>query len=530
MASCRCCAVLLLAALIAVLLGVWTVTRTTTLDRGHDGAPGDDFDEPLETFEASLKGSEEIERNRIQVASTDSRSEERHAGATDGGNEDERHAGATDSGNDELSLDGEPDRVSNTQENANELSLGAGENDELPLRVGHGGPIISMGPTPRAEKHQKDAPTKVPRPTVPPELLAYDEGRVVDEDLFEAYQEARYADLRAYLKVIKHKLKAKNLKVSFYPNRAELEPVKKAFATMGAKIQQLGKGGKAAEKSGSDLVVVYSYVANKYKSRLDVGKHALALEQPFLRPQRFLPKVQGDVKNDVHRSYTWDGNNYRGMHPQPSATLPAHKRWARKFSKDLRIKRRPGIENATRAVILGQLETDSTQVPIRRRFGSSNAFYQWAADEVKRLAPHLQVLFKAHPQEMKRTKKYFVPTGAVDASKKDLKQALSDAAVAIVANSNAGLVAMGAGVPVLALDPGFMGWRCSLHDPEDLRRLPDLATTIDQSKCMHEVALGQWAYDEVKNMLSVYLNPDNYWYNKTLMPRISGRAAPAEAA
>ena len=74
---------------------------------------------------------------------------------------------------------------------------------------------------------------------------------------------------------------------------------------------------------------------------------------------------------------------------------------------------------------------------------------------------------------------------------------------------------MQVGVPdVLAIDPsGFItGWRCSMHDdPEDLRRLSDLALSIDQSRCMHEVALGQWAYSEVKTMLSVYLNPDSYW-------------------
>ena len=93
------------------------------------------------------------------------------------------------------------------------------------------------------------------------------------------------------------------------------------------------------------------------------------------------------------------------------------------------------------------METDSTERPIRRRFGSSNAFYQWAADEVKSLAPYLTVMFKAHPLEMKRKRMYFVPAGAVDKSKKDLKVVLSKAAVAIVANSNAGLLRNAGGGP-----------------------------------------------------------------------------------
>jgi hypothetical protein len=84
----------------------------------------------------------------------------------------------------------------------------------------------------------------------------------------------------------------------------------------------------------------------------------------------------------------------------------------------------------------------------------------------------------------------FVPPGAMDAGG-NLAEALAGAAFAVTWNSNSGVDAAMAGVPVVAMDEGSMAWPVAAHDLGAVPRLPERRPWAAQ------LAWCQWRPEEI---------------------------------
>lgn len=246
------------------------------------------------------------------------------------------------------------------------------------------------------------------------------------------------------------------------------------------------------------IITAPRYKAAAFQPRLDAGAHTIVLEIPHLRGAR---NKKGDYLfgGQITRTMMWDNVNNHALHPEGEM-----ERWE-KYQRFAPLKPwKTGCGGY--AVVLGQLSSDATQLPIKRRWGTPQAFLQ---DMVDRLREKLSipVYFKAHPEEMKVFgKKYFRPTGAVDVSSQPMDKVLDQAYLAVIANSGAGLLALREGVPVLAADPGFMGFRCSLPGLDNLGDLP----LVDRTPCFNHVAWSQWGEKEMVAGIHALFNPDYY--------------------
>ena len=328
-----------------------------------------------------------------------------------------------------------------------------------------------------------------------PGLMDYDTSRDVNVTMHREYQARRLAEMREYLKRLEQKRREGTLTVGIYPAhraKTDLKAITTAFQRYGAKITLLDKLNLPANWTTlHDVLVLYAYQPARFQDRIDMGKHTLVVELAYFR---------GKVGGSTYQSYTWDGVNNRGIHP-----IGPEKRWS-KMSHSLPIK--PWRHECGGGVlILGQVSTDRTQVPIHRRFGSSGAFYQYIADRLREKTGR-RIFFKAHPEEMAKNKKYFVPKGVKDVSKKNLDGIWKSVYMAVTGNSNSGVAALMNGIPVYAGDVGFMGWRCAVTDAEDTDNLQ----LVDRNACFTAMAYSQWTNAEVATgpALDVIMDPDHY--------------------
>lgn len=327
-----------------------------------------------------------------------------------------------------------------------------------------------------------------------PSLQEYDVGTEVDEARYNAYQAARLRELSAWLRDMGDRLREGKLSVGVYPaHRRELQAIASGFRALGAKVDLHDKAKLSKDwHLRNDVLVTYAFNPGRFQARLDAGKHTMVVELAYIR---------GKVMGTVQQSLTWDGVNNRGLHP-----VGPPERW---HAMAKSVKAAPWTDGCRgSAVIFGQVSDDRTLIPITRRWGSPNAFLQWATDRIRAVS-NLSVFFKAHPSEIAKKKgKYFRPQGAVDVSRHSMDSVLRKAQFAVVANSGAGVHALLAGVPVFAADPGFMGWRCALHDLSDLGNI----SLYDRSSCFSQIAHSQWSMKELGNGVALrhMMNPDNY--------------------
>lgn len=139
-----------------------------------------------------------------------------------------------------------------------------------------------------------------------------------------------------------------------------------------------------------------------------------------------------------------------------------------------------------------------------------------------------QILFRAHPEEVAKTNgKYSKPKGAVDATKAGYEATLAKADVVVTGNSGAGVEAMLKGIPVLAGDPGFMAWQCSLHRVEDLFDM----RLRDHDACFHQILTSQWSNADIgRGALRYILDPINYRPERQRPPPIVRNATCTDEA
>eukprot|EP00873_Tetraselmis_striata_P015884 jgi/Tetstr1/436148/TSEL_024995.t2 len=352
-----------------------------------------------------------------------------------------------------------------------------------------------------------------------PELLSYDSGQEIDEAMYERYQTRRLQDLSAFLERVQEQLKQGKLRVGIRSaDRPEMGPIKGAFKKLGAKVTGWTKRQEQADPAlptRFDLLVTYAYQPRRMFDRLAAGNHTLVVEKAYLR---------GKIKGATHQSYSWDGVNNRGLHPAGDP-----RRWAA-LGRSLRPQAWRVRSGCPRTVVLlGQERFDRTQFPIRRRFGSSAAFMQYMVDQLRAKGPpDLKILFRAHPEEVAKTNgKYSKPKGAVDATKAGYEATLAKADVVVTGNSGAGVEAMLKGIPVLAGDPGFMAWQCSLHRVEDLFDM----RLRDHDACFHQILTSQWSNADIgRGALRYILDPINYRPERQRPPPIVRNATCTDEA
>lgn len=159
-------------------------------------------------------------------------------------------------------------------------------------------------------------------------------------------------------------------------------------------------------------------------------------------------------------------------------------RWDKIFSHQIDAK--DWQKNGSYAVIAGQVKRDASI-----RHLSAYTIYTDLIYELNNL--NIPVIFRAHPLE----KSKFIPIKnnlkfEYD-SNKSLNDTLLKARFTITINSNAGVVSLISGVPVITLDKKSMVYDYSSHSVFDNLVYPD------RSSWFHKMAYTQWSPSEIRN-------------------------------
>lgn len=133
------------------------------------------------------------------------------------------------------------------------------------------------------------------------------------------------------------------------------------------------------------------------------------------------------------------------------------------------------------ALVCGQVIGDASLAQVN--------YTQWLRDAVRAARSYgLPVKFRRHPHP--RAARDGLGLG-VEFSRGTLEQDLAGAAVAITCNSNSGVDAALAGVPVVTYDRGAMAWPVAAHDIGQLVR-------PDRSQWLFDLAYAQWTLGEIQ--------------------------------
>lgn len=195
------------------------------------------------------------------------------------------------------------------------------------------------------------------------------------------------------------------------------------------------------------------------------GKEYIVLELPYWGPR--------NVASMQMCSAGWNGLN--GRADFKSADSPPD-RWERYG---------PGLKDwqtgGKYALIMGQVPGDMSHA-----HADIGAWYRRMVDEWSQVMP---VAFRAHPKGSSFTGNVIRLNGPMD-------EALAQAAVAVTFNSNSGVDALIAGVPVYTEDPGSMAYNVSSHSVGEILR-------PDREQWAHDLAYCQWTLDEYRSGLAV---------------------------
>ena len=137
-------------------------------------------------------------------------------------------------------------------------------------------------------------------------------------------------------------------------------------------------------------------------------------------------------------------------------------------------------------VVMGQVATDAAVAGINVR-----AWLQQTVRQVKAVAPEAEVVFRPHPHPAHGVA---APEGA-RLSMGTLAEDLADACAVVTWNSNSGVDAILAGVPVIAMDEGSMVWPVSAHaiTAEALAQHDE----PDREDWGRRMAYCQWTHEEL---------------------------------
>lgn len=196
-----------------------------------------------------------------------------------------------------------------------------------------------------------------------------------------------------------------------------------------------------------------------------LGKNVLVMERAYV----------GDRKHWV--SLGWNGLNGRAQWPDVSEAS----RWEHFFAHLIQPAKPPAVPRGSSgyALLMGQVPTDTACRDIDLR--------EWLAEkagELKSLG--WDVRYRPHPQAPPT-----MGVRGVPASRQALLPDLEGAALAVTFNSNSGVDAALAGVPVVACDEGSMAWPVAAHGLDEEFAVPD------RLPWAHRLAWRQWLPEEI---------------------------------
>ena len=267
----------------------------------------------------------------------------------------------------------------------------------------------------------------------------------------------------------KHRAEPSNTRVCLHSRGKSFEPlIKKGFETLGIPLHIVGSApkskaafnSKAEQKCHLDIVKNIGLHGHHVRLRTALGLHTLVYETDQLHLKGYY-------------GFRYDGLAGRGILPCQSPKSNARRLL---LASNITYPRRHTQLNVynkeTGILLIGQFFGDTSQYPIRKVFGSVETALHEAVRRIKYIT-RLPVYYKAHPLEVSGKKKYYVPSGAVDATKFTLHDVKSKVVVAVSFNSQYALDIFLEGIPVLALDPGSFMWPIVPHSIEDLHVLKD---------------------------------------------------------
>lgn len=164
----------------------------------------------------------------------------------------------------------------------------------------------------------------------------------------------------------------------------------------------------------------------------------------------------------VWTSLGWDGLNGRARFPQVDD--------GSRFEKHFAAYLKPWREGEGYALLVGQVRTDTAV-----QGTDIISWYRRTAEEL--LLSGWEVRFRQHPREIERNMGVVKVPGTTY-STASLAEDLAGAAMAVTFNSNTGVDAIMAGVPVYAEDQGSMVWPIASHDGEIVK--PDRQPHLDR--------------------------------------------------
>lgn len=221
-----------------------------------------------------------------------------------------------------------------------------------------------------------------------------------------------------------------------------------------------------SEVGTPDVAVLYGIGQQKVIDRLQAqGTRCLIMEMGYV----------GDRYK--YQSLLFGGLNGRGIHPPAP---DGGKRWRRLFGDEIK----PWRHGGDYVLIVGQWHKDQSV-----RHLNCDAWYAKAVREAAR-EYGLPIVFRPHPLSDRRGHSPPTMPGA-RVQRGPEADALQGAALVVTLNSNFGVLAALAGVPVVAVDDGAMAWPVAAHEIGENPIRPD------RTAWAHELAFAQWTQAEM---------------------------------
>lgn len=210
------------------------------------------------------------------------------------------------------------------------------------------------------------------------------------------------------------------------------------------------------------------------------------------RQNKIIDKQKKDCKDYlvVERGYVgdrfqWTGMGFNGLngHAEFYANNMPKDRWDKYFPDHMRRWRN---DNGDYVLLIGQVNGDASVKGI-----DIHAWCQNTCNNIKMIDPEIRVRYRQHPVEVKRGIKKKI--NGAERSNKTLAEDLDGARCCVTYNSNTGVDAVLAGVPVVTMDKGSMVY--NLAAPELDLNPPKL----DRTQWTYNMAYCQWLPSEIKN-------------------------------
>ena len=252
------------------------------------------------------------------------------------------------------------------------------------------------------------------------------------------------------------------MKIACYHNGAQHQKEAMESFVNGLKLHGIDANSLAAQfYEPTDLAVVWGHRAvHIVNGQRSVGKHYLVMERGYIG-DRF-----------QWTSLGFDGLNGRAAFPKIDDGL---KRWNANFAQYLKPWR---TVEGNLAVIMGQVPGDCSLELM------AVDFPLWVMTIAKSLRRDVYApVFRPHPQ------RDTMKVAGVPVIAGTLEAALEHAALVVTWNSNSGVDAILAGVPVYAADPGSM-----VYDISSCNFVP---VRPDRSSWCQKMSYTQWSWKEI---------------------------------